>query len=67
MFLSFLRILGHFWALVAETCGFNQGFKWRHGTPGQSALNKFKCGAGVEGSHRIFEEMVRNLLKMGVA
>lgn len=51
---------------VAEACGFNQGFKRRRGTPSQSALNRFKHKVGVEGFHRIFEDLARNLLKMGV-
>lgn len=52
---------------VAEACGFNQGFKRRRGTPGQSALNRFKHRVGVEGFERLFEELVRSLVKAGVA
>jgi len=52
---------------VAEACGFDQDPKWRKGMPSQSALNRFKHRVGVEGLERVLEELVHELLKMGVA
>jgi len=52
---------------MAKACGFNQGLKCRRGTPGQSALNRFKRRVGVEGFERLFEELTRCLMKAGVA
>lgn len=51
---------------LAEACGFNRP-KCRRGTPSQSALNRFKHRVGVEGFQSILEELVRCLLKAGVA
>jgi len=52
---------------VAEACGFNQGSRYRKGTPSQSALNRFKRRVGVEGFERLFEELTKYLMKAGVA